>query len=240
MSKKRATTATKKTSDSTAAGRAESGEANKAKTSDAPGSEKPSAPAPREKTPIRLTEKGQLLMKELGINDPDLLMGLLQQIRGASQKGAENDQTNFDFTLAFVKGSKPRDPIESALETQMSVTHQQFMRFASRLNNARTEHELRLYEPIYIRFARTYASQVDALKRYRSKDEPGVTVQTVSVQDGGQAIVGHVTHQASNGGLRETAATPHAITDAKPTPMPILEHRRPERVPRVQLKKHGQ
>jgi hypothetical protein len=81
---------------------------------------------------------------------------------------------------------------------------------------------------------------VDALKRYRSKDEPGLTVQTVSVQDGGQAIVGHVTHQASNAGLPETAAARLAITDAKLTPMPILENRRPERVPRVQLKKHDQ
>jgi hypothetical protein len=172
-------------------------------------------------------------MKELGIDDPDLLIGLLGQIFDASRKGAV-------FTLAFVKGSSPRDPIETALETQMSVTHQQLMRFANRLNNAATEHELRLYEPIFSRFARTYVAQVDALKRYRSKDQAGVTVQTVSVQDGGQAIVGHVTHQASNAGLPETAATPHAITDAKLTPIPILEHRRPEPVPRVQLKKHGQ
>src|SRR5262249_22465093 len=153
---------------------------------------KPSAQAPREKTPILLTEKGELLMKELGLNDTDLLMGLWHQIHDASRKGEEVDKMDARFTLAFVKGSKPRDPIESALETQMSVTHQQLMRFANSLNNAKTEFEFKLYEPIYIRFARTYTSQVDALKRYRSKDEPGLTVQTVSVQDGGQAIVGHV------------------------------------------------
>ena len=174
-------------------------------------------------------------MKELGLNDTDLLVGLWQQIHDASRIGAEVDKMDADFTLAFVKGCKPRDPVESALETQMSVTHQQLMRFANRLNNAKTEFEFKLYEPIYIRFARTYTSQVDALKRYRSKDEPGLTVQTVSVQDGGQAIVGHVTHQA----LPETAAAPLAITDAKLTPMPLLENRRPERVPRVPLKNRG-
>jgi hypothetical protein len=239
MSTNRATAAIKKTSDSTAAGRAESGKTSKAKTSETPGSAKSSPPAPREKTPYRLTEKAQLLMKELGINDSDLLIGLLLQILDASRKGTEVNQMDFDFTLAFVKGSKPRDPIESALETQMSVTHQQLMRIANRLNNAKTEQELRLYEPIFTRLARTYVSQVDALKRYRSKNEPGLTVQTVSVQDGGQAIVGHVTHQASNVGLPETAAAPLAITDAKLMPTPILGNRRPERVPRVQLKKHG-
>ncbi len=233
MSTNRATAAIKKASDSTAADRADSGKANKAKTSESPGSEKPSAPAPSEKTPYLLTEKTRLLMKELGINDSDLLIGLIQQILAAT-----ND-TDFDFTLAFLKESKPRDPIENALQTQMSVTHQQLMRIASRLNNAKTEHELRLYEPIFTRLARTYVSQVDALKRYRSKNEAGLTVRTVSVQDGGQAIVGHITHQASNGGPPEPATGPLAITDAKLTPMPSLGNRRPERVPRVQLKKHG-
>src|SRR5215469_2208018 len=111
MSTNRATAAIKKASDSTTADRAECGEVNKAKTNETPGSEKPSAPAPRT---FRLTEKSQLLMKELGINDPDLLIGLLGQILDASRKGAEVDHMDFDFTLAFVKGSKPRDPIETA------------------------------------------------------------------------------------------------------------------------------
>jgi hypothetical protein len=231
MSADRVTEAIKKASDS--------GTTNKAKTSGAPGSTKPNTQARREKIPTRLTEKGQLLMKELGINDTDLLVGLLQQIYGASRKGAEVDHMDADFTLAFVKGGKPRDPIDSALETQMSVTHQQFMRIANRLNNAKTEFEFKLYEPIFTRLARTYVSQVDALKRYRSKDQPGLTVQTVSVQDGGQAIVGHVTHQARNAGLPENAAAPLAITDAKLMPMPSLGNPRPARVPRVQLKKYG-
>jgi hypothetical protein len=239
MSTNRATAAIKKTGDSTTTGRARSAKANKAKTNDAPGSEKPAAQAPGEKTPVRLTEKGRLLMKELGIDDIDLLMGLWQQIHNASRKGAEVDTMEAAFTLAFVKGGKPRDPIESALETQMSVTHQQLMRIANRLNNAETEFEFKLYEPIFTRLARTYVSQVDALKRYRSKDEPGLTVQTVSVQDGGQAIVGHITHQASNGGPPEIPAAPLAITDAKLMPLPSLGNRRPERVPRVPLKKYG-
>jgi len=238
MSTNRATAAIKKTGESTTTGRANSGKANKANTNDAPGSEKPCPQAPGDKTSVRPTEKGQLLMQEFGINDIDLLIGFWQQIHDASRKGAEVDEIKAAFTLAFVKGGKPRDPIESALETHMSVTHQQLMRFANRLNNAETEFDFRLYEPIFTRLARTYVSQVDALKRYRSKDEPGLTVQTVSVQDGGQAIVGHVTHQAGNGGPPETAAAPLPITDAKLMPMPSLGNRRPERVPRVQLKKY--
>jgi hypothetical protein len=221
---------TKKASGSKFVDRADTDKTNKAeKTSLAPGNEKPDAQAPREKTPIRLTEKGQLLAKELGVEDPDLYIGFVRQITMANLNGA-------DFTLAFVKGAKPRDPIESGLLAQMAVTHEQLMKFANRLNNAETEFAFRLYEPILTRLARTYVSQVDALKRYRSKNEPGLTVQTVSVQDGDQAIVGPFSHQARIAGPHETTAARLAIT--KLTPMPLIGEQ-PARVPRVRLKNHG-
>jgi hypothetical protein len=41
--------------------------------------------------------------------------------------------------------------------------------------------------------ARTFPAQIDALNRYRSQGEPAITVQNVSVGDGGKAIVGNVT-----------------------------------------------
>jgi hypothetical protein len=206
---------------------------NKAKkTGEAAGNEEPVAKAPHDKPPIRLTETGQLLAKELGVEHPDLLIGLLGQFNLASQRGTEIDKFNADFTQAFVKGSKPRDPIESALETQMAVTHQQFMRFTNRLNNAESELELRLYEPIFTRLARTYVAQVDAVKRYRSTHEPGLMVQTVSVQDGGQAIV---SQHAGDSGPNKVAAAPLAITDAKLAPMPPVGEQgaEPVGVPRV-------
>jgi hypothetical protein len=44
-----------------------------------------------------------------------------------------------------------------------------------------------------ILIARTFATQMEALKRYRTGGEQKVTVQHVSVSEGGQAIVGNVT-----------------------------------------------
>ena len=41
--------------------------------------------------------------------------------------------------------------------------------------------------------ARTFAAQVEALKRYRSSVEQTVRVEHVTVNEGGQAIVGNVT-----------------------------------------------
>ena len=46
----------------------------------------------------------------------------------------------------------------------------------------------------------TFAAQVEALKRYRSKGEQKVVVEHVTVNEGGQAIVGNV--ETGGGGSR--------------------------------------
>jgi hypothetical protein len=66
-----------------------------------------------------------------------------------------------------------------------------------------------------------------ALKLYRSSGEQNVTVQNVSVQDRGQAIV---TQHPPKSSPDQAATQPPAITDARMEPMAILEERRPERV----------
>jgi hypothetical protein len=47
------------------------------------------------------------------------------------------------------------------------------------------------------RLARTFPAQIDALNRYRSHGAPAITVQNLSVADGGNAIVGNVTQHAN-------------------------------------------
>jgi len=44
------------------------------------------------------------------------------------------------------------------------------------------------------KLARTYANQMEALKRYRTGGHQKVTVEHVTVNAGGQAIVGAVAH----------------------------------------------
>ena len=50
------------------------------------------------------------------------------------------------------------------------------------------------------KLARTFATQMDALKRYRTGGQQKVTVEHVTVNEGGQAIVGAVS--AGGGGRR--------------------------------------
>ena len=44
------------------------------------------------------------------------------------------------------------------------------------------------------RLSRTYLAQMDTLKKYRAKAQQTVRVERVTVNEGGQAIVGDVTH----------------------------------------------
>ncbi|MEP4986655.1 MAG: hypothetical protein ABJV68_03005, partial [Paracoccaceae bacterium] len=50
------------------------------------------------------------------------------------------------------------------------------------------------YERSTTRLSRTYLAQMDALKKYRAKAQQTVRVERVTVNDGGQAIVGDVSH----------------------------------------------
>jgi hypothetical protein len=57
------------------------------------------------------------------------------------------------------------------------------------------------------KLARTFASQVEALKKYRSAGEQTIKVQHVTVNDGGQAIVGNVSQ--GGGGTAKNGGQPH-------------------------------
>jgi hypothetical protein len=74
---------------------------------------------------------------------------------------------------------------------------------------------------------RTFTAQIEALKRYRTGGEQKVTVQHVSVSEGGQAIVGNVTQTASDPVPESAAHAPPAPTHSKEPPIPIISE--PER-----------
>src|SRR5204863_8845292 len=68
------------------------------------------------------------------------------------------------------------------------------------------------------RLARTFPAQMEALNRYRNNGEPAITVQNVSVQDGGKAIVGNVTQHASV--IVSDKSPAPAVTDIRRASMP--------------------
>jgi hypothetical protein len=118
--------------------------------------------------------------------------GLMSQIAQVGSKGQSIDDRAANFIVGYVDGMAPKDPAEVLLFTQMAVTHQTLMMLARRLNNVDTIQQAEAADRAYNKTARTFTAQLEALKRYRSKGKQVVRVERVTVQEGGQAIVGTV------------------------------------------------
>src|ERR1700730_15849925 len=80
------------------------------------------------------------------------------------------------------------------LAAQMAAVHNATMTFARRLAHVDNIPQQDSAERAFNKLARTFAAQVEALKRYRSGGEQTVQVEHVTVNEGGQAIVGNVSH----------------------------------------------
>jgi hypothetical protein len=80
------------------------------------------------------------------------------------------------------------------LAAQMAAVHMSTMTFARRLAHVENIPQQDSAERAFNKLARTFAAQVEALKRYRSGGEQTVHVEHVTVNEGGQAIVGNVSH----------------------------------------------
>ena len=87
--------------------------------------------------------------------------------------------------------------IEAMLVAQMVCVHTLAMRGAWRLAQSEDIAAQDSATRALGRLARTFPAQIEALNRHRNASEPAITVQNVSVQDGGKAIVGNVTQHAS-------------------------------------------
>lgn len=142
-------------------------------------------------------ELGERLMADaFGVADTDAMHGILRQLVRASVKGDKPDEVNLAFMMSMMQSIRPRDPVEAMLAAQMVSVHVMAMRCAHRLAGADDTAQLDSAGRALARLARTFPAQIEALNRYRSKSEPAITVQNVSVADGGNAIVGNVTQHA--------------------------------------------
>jgi hypothetical protein len=147
-----------------------------------------------------------LLMEALGTAEVDFVDGLLGQLANVGTQGPDVDERGLNFMLSVVKGIEPRDQVEAMLAAQMAATHNATMTFARRLAHVDNLAQQDSAERAYNKLARTFAAQVEALKRYRSSGEQLVRVEHVTVHEGGQAIVGNVSH-GGRGSPQKTDAT---------------------------------
>ena len=125
------------------------------------------------------------------------MYGILTQLVHVGVNGRKPDAVNLAFMISMVESIKPRDSIEAMLVAQMVSVHVMAMRCAHHLASAEDILQQEIAGRALGRLARTFPAQIEALNRYRNNGEPAITVQNVSVGDGGKAIVGNVTQHAN-------------------------------------------
>ena len=118
--------------------------------------------------------------------------GIIGQLAVLGSHGKRIDSKATDFALGFVDAMQPKDAAEALLTTQMAAIHQATMMMARRLNHVENVPQQDAAERALNKLGRTFAAQMDTLKRYRSKGQQVVRVERVTVEEGGQAIVGNV------------------------------------------------
>ncbi|WP_171206132.1 hypothetical protein [Ruegeria sp. HKCCA0235A] len=133
-----------------------------------------------------------LAMHELGTADYRFFEGVMDQVATLGQQDSSVSETASNFVMSVVAGVKPQDEIEAMLAIQMGAIHQATMLMARRLNHVKTLPQQDSAEQALNKLARTFTSQVETLKKYRSKANQTVRVERVEVKEGGQAIVGNI------------------------------------------------
>jgi hypothetical protein len=134
------------------------------------------------------------LMAVLATGEVDFFWQILSQLGSVSVRDGKTHEGDLNFMVSVIKGIQPRDQLETMLAAQMAVVHLLGMNMASRLQNSFTLPQMESMERASNRLVRTFAAQVETLKHYRSSGEQKVTVEHVTVNQGGKAIVGNVTH----------------------------------------------
>lgn len=148
---------------------------------------------------LKVQLSGDLTRLGTATRNEALAGGLLNQIAVLGSHGRRTDETASNFALGFVDSMEPRDAAEALLLTQMAATHQATMMLARRLNHVETIPQQDAAERALNKLARTYAAQMETLKRYRNKGQQTVRVERVTVQSGAQAVVGNVHHGGRGG-----------------------------------------
>jgi hypothetical protein len=116
---------------------------------------------------------------------------LQQLIAAARLPNGGISEIAVNATLAFVEGAKPQNEVESALVMQMGCTHAAAMAVLGRVAGAHgPTRSTAAMASAAARLLRTYAIQVETLRRLRNGGSQFVRVEHVHVNEGGQAVVG--------------------------------------------------
>jgi len=143
------------------------------------------------------TQSATLHRKRIfGTNDEDSTLALGRQVAGlVPTKDGKLDSQNLKWALTTVYGICPKDELEGLLAVQMVGVHRLAIEC---LRRASVEGQTAVVMDANVNHAtkllRTFTAQMEVLNRHRGKVSQQVLVGNVNVSEGGQAIVGSVSH----------------------------------------------
>ena len=141
---------------------------------------------------VDLETASQLLTESLGTVSYDFVQGLMDQVAILSRTNGQVSEERLNFMLAFISGMEPRNEAEAMLALQMAVVHSATIAASRCLTSAEMLPQYDSAVRAVTKLARTYTTQMETLKRFRSGGEQNVTVKHVHVHEGGQVIVGNL------------------------------------------------
>ncbi len=92
--------------------------------------------------------------------------------------------------VSLLVGINPQDQVETMLAVQMLATHNLSMTLIREAHQSKNGIRAEMYTHLASKITRIFTSQVEALAKYQNKGRQRIVVEHVTVNQGGQAIVG--------------------------------------------------
>lgn len=130
----------------------------------------------------------------------DYFLPQLLNLWGASS--AKHDPSSIiNRIIPLMRAIGPKDELEGMLACQMLGTHHLAMKMMARaMHPGQTDDMVNSNVNRATKLQRTFIAHMEALNRHRGKGKQSITVRHVTVNDGGQAIVGSVSQSGGGGG----------------------------------------
>lgn len=149
---------------------------------------------------IALDQAGEnYIEKTLATTSGPFMNIVLGQLCNGLITNDSNVDAVLNLGLSLVAAIKPRDEIETLLAVQMAAVHSATITFARRLNHVENIPQQDSAERALNKLARTFACQMEALRKHRNGGTQKVIVQHINVEDGAQAVIGHVEQTTGRG-----------------------------------------
>lgn len=137
----------------------------------------------------------ETLAGAFGVKNRDVAAALVSELISSVTKATPENLQLINSTLSKVCEIQPTDATEAMLAVQMVTCHSHIMKLMERVTKSGDPTESRGAEAclkLAARLMRTYTLQMQALCKYRRNGDQKIVVEHVTVEAGGQAIVGHI------------------------------------------------